>query len=113
MENELDWIDKIEPRKVWDILVEQGLVPASEKDREYFASCWAQNWGEWRLDTGYFGFGLKIWREKRVLPNVGYAPCLRINCYREDSTIVAETFIENAERALLELLISIGLHKPA
>ncbi len=107
---DLDWINRVDPDKVYDVLVNCAGAPNSESSRNHFISCWKHDWSEWRFG-GSLGFGGKIWRERRYFTNEGYIPHLRVSCRSENDSTERTKVIEATSVELISILISAGLRK--
>lgn len=107
--SQLDWILKVDPAKVYDVLAGFAGASNSEQTKNTFVSCWnSQNWHEWHFG-GNLGAGGKCWREKRYVPGEGYVPCLRVDCRSEHDNKKIKAVISKTNDALLDILISSGL----
>lgn len=108
---ELAWVPEVDPNKVYDILVQHAGACDDAFMRQGFVSSWLEGgWFEWRFG-GSLGHGGKIWRERICIPNDFSAPNLRVSCYNEHRNAVTLAAIEATDKALLELLVSVGLRK--
>lgn len=108
--NDLVWVKKVDPNKVYDVLV--GLAGAWEQERNHFISIWEnQLWHEYRF-CGSLGFGGKIWRElKHIRSTDCDVPNLRVSCYPENLNSEREKILKDTDEALLKILVSLRLRQ--
>jgi hypothetical protein len=111
---ELDWIDKINPKEVYEKLVQFAGAPRDIRTKNNFVGSWISetenNWHEWRFG-GNLGFGGKIRRIKRGVIGEGYVPSLFVDCYSEDMNRRREEITQKTNEAILGLMIEASLRK--
>ena len=109
----LDWIDKIDPVKVYELLVLCAGAYGHERTQNHFVSCWKSDsgdWSEWRFE-GSLGFGGKLWRHRAFVIKEGFVPALCVDCYQEHRNKKRQKIITKTNEELLKLLVDAGLRK--
>ena len=109
----LDWIDKVDPVKVYELLVLCAGAYGHERTQNHFVSCWKSDsgdWSQWRF-CGALGFGGKIFRHRSFVPGEQFAASLWVDCYSKDRSKETEKIITKTNKELLKLLVDAGLRK--
>ena len=105
---DLEWVEKVDPNKVYDALVKFAMVSKDESGKEYFVSRWSTNWYQCRFG-GNLGYGGKLIREVVRFWGEGHVPNFRVSCYREDNTEKREQIVNDISKELLKILVEAGL----